>query len=289
VPDECLAYHTDSVRRGLELTLQLLRKKYPKGKLSVKTTFDIPHDRLLNDDKRYVQFGCTPSKSVYGEKFPDVDATTIPFRSAGGHLHFSMPHTHVTAAVKELDRILGVICVSLFQYYDDPRRRLLYGRAGEYRLPKYGMEYRTLSNAWLIHPATAHFVYEIGRRCIGLSYKGGWGYWKTDEDEVRKCINECDVSLSHKILNENKDALKLLVQSLPTNMYDVDYVDAWVQIIFDGIHTVLREPDEFSNKWLLDDAARKMNGGVKWVGHSDGVCGNFSRSMLYLSEKGMLD
>lgn len=281
VPDTCLAYHTDAVRTGLVATQEALRRKYPKGKLSVKTTFDIPPERLLTDDKKYVNFGCTPSKSVYGEKFPDVDPASIPFRSAGGHLHFSMNKKFAKEAVKNLDRILGVISVPLFQYYDESRRRLLYGRAGEYRLPKYGIEYRTLSNAWMIHPATAHFVYEIGRRCVGLAEEEiVWADWNVDEDEVRKCINECDVELAKKILTENMFGLKALLTSLPTSGQGgtTGYVERWIEVIFNGVHTVLTNPDEYSNKWVLDE---DWNNGPEWVEHSDGTCGNFSSTMHF--------
>jgi hypothetical protein len=37
----------------------------------------------------------------------------------------------------------------------DKKRRLLYGKAGCFRPKPYGMEYRTLSNAWL-NPAIPH-------------------------------------------------------------------------------------------------------------------------------------
>lgn len=305
--DTCLAFHTDSVQIGLASTLKALKEKFPNGKLSVKTTMDIPPDRLRTDDRKYVQFGCTPSKSVYGEEFPDVDPATIPFRSAGGHLHFTLDgNINVESAIRGLDSILGVIAVSLFQYYDDPRRRMLYGRAGEYRTPSYGIEYRTLSNAWLVHPAMAHFVYEMGRRVIGLYRSGPWERWEASEEEVRKCINDCDVELAHTILNRNMMTLKGLLMSFPTMAEQgVDgYIDRFIEVIFNGIHTVLTNPDQLSHRWVLDDLFHDVyhdddedyeddyeGDGSRWITHSEGICGNFSRSMRWMlhDSKGRID
>jgi hypothetical protein len=66
----------------------------------------------------------------------------VPFRTTGGHIHFGIGKRDdetVSRMVKALDAIIGVACVSLFDGIDDPRRRRMYGLAGEYRLPEYGV------------------------------------------------------------------------------------------------------------------------------------------------------
>lgn len=267
--DFCIAYMMDSVREGLKKTLQDARKKDPSAQLSLKTTMDIPLERLATDDRRYVQFGCTPSLSVYpDETFPEVEPDTIPFRSAGGHIHFSY-NRDVKEAVIGLDRVLGVLCVSLFQKYDDPRRRILYGRAGEYRKTPYGMEYRVLSNAWLCNPIVANMVYELARRVARL---GNWSSWVAAEKEVRDCINNCDVAAAHRILKRNINQLYGLVRTLPSGTKAEDRL---VKLIFEGAHTALREPDKVSKSWFLDER-------VGWAGHA----GSKTNSLGYWAGRG---
>lgn len=247
IPRTCLSYHTDSVQQGLRNALAQAQHVDPKAKLAVRNVFEIPPDRLLTDDRKYVMFGCNPSLSVYDETTPEVDPLTVPFRSAGGHLHFTFESKNlIPLAVKELDRVLAVMCVSLFQYYDEPRRRMLYGRAGEYRLTKYGFEYRPLSNAWMIHPLTTMLVYEVARRVLAHAKSGSpIGAWNASEEEVRRCINNCDVELAQDILRRNQAVLKALFGKF----YNVNTARLY-EIVMNGLHTVLENPEEFSPRWF---------------------------------------
>lgn len=110
-----------------------------------------PKSRLL---------GCQPSMNVYGSRPITVDATTYRKRSAGGHFHFGLSNLknifYRSARIDERKRLVplfDIICANTCVMFDrDPlaaERRENYGRAGEFRLPKHGLEYRTLSNFWL--------------------------------------------------------------------------------------------------------------------------------------------
>lgn len=282
-PYTCQAYTIDKLRAGMNEMLANARSKFPKAKLSINTVVEIPRERLENDDPKYVQFGCTPSLNAYGEKPIRVDGATIPFRSSGGHMHFSYTG-HVPTVVKELDRILGVISVPLFQYYEDVRRRSMYGKAGEYRLTKYGFEYRPLSSAWLIHPGVAHMMFEIARHLLGIRTKDQKvACWDVTEDEARTIINNLDVELAVKVLKRNESALMGLMLSLPgARGYDRGKLkDAVLGMIYNGVHTVLTNPDEYSHVWKL--------GKNEWVTHSDGACGNWRNTTSHLISTGKLD
>ena len=49
-------------------------------------------------------------------------------------------------------------------------RRKVYGRAGEYRLPPHGLEYRTLGNFWLRAYPLMALVMGLTRIAVGVSY-----------------------------------------------------------------------------------------------------------------------
>ena len=68
VPGTCMEFHTDSIASGLRGVIDAARAKYPGAKLSARNVWDIPFERLMNDDEQFVAFGCMPSKNAYGLK-----------------------------------------------------------------------------------------------------------------------------------------------------------------------------------------------------------------------------
>lgn len=128
------------------------------------------------------RLGCMPSENIYGPQPPIPDGQTYRTRSAGGHIHLGLNHlrygwasrmltvtpSHVTTEdifdcrtriVAVMDVLLGNTSVLLDRESGQKKRREVYGRAGEYRLPKHGLEYRTLSNFWCrSYPLTSLFL-----------------------------------------------------------------------------------------------------------------------------------
>lgn len=95
-------------------------------------------------------------------------------RTAGGHIHiggfgqkdyYEWDYFKLCARLaRTLDETIGVH--SLFWDKDDKRREM-YGKAGSFRPKSYGMEYRTLSNAWLFKDNLIEFVYKGVEEAIG--------------------------------------------------------------------------------------------------------------------------
>jgi hypothetical protein len=284
-PGECMAHFVDRIQYQLRDMLKDVRAVDKDGNLTLKNTFDIPLERLVKDSPEYVAFGCHPSKNAYDEPAVKVEGKNVPFRSAGGHLHFTImaapDKKKVVEIVKELDRVLGVISVSMFQYYDDPRRRMFYGKAGEYRTPAHGLEYRVLSNAWMCHPAITHFVYELARKVIWNAInKKVMPYWDITEDEARTCINTCDVGMAKALLKRNALGLDGILASFPgMNIVSPSLMKTWRGIVMDGVHNYLSNPDRLSIAWRLEGNA------TTWIGHSEGECGNIYHTCNYLREK----
>ncbi len=126
----------------------------------------------LSDASRIL--GCAPSRNANNPSASiNVNPATYQMRSAGGHLHFgltSWPDVMANGVrdsfVPLLDILLGNTCVMLEDPDQARERRKVYGRAGEYRLPAHGLEYRTLSNFWLKSPILASFVLGLGRFAV---------------------------------------------------------------------------------------------------------------------------
>ena len=259
IAGSCLDSRVHSTSLGLSDLLDLAKKYDKDARLSVQTTFDIDQETLNTSAPEHVAFGCMPSLNIYGHEGMKADGRDVPFRSAGGHIHFGIDQLLkeetakdrkilVGRIVKSLDAILGVACVSLFEKYDDPRRRLMYGLAGEYRLPKHGIEYRTLSNAWLSHPLIMNMVFELGRRALTVGYNDVLEFWNATEEETIHCINNCDVALSREILARNKT---MFVNLLFSQCQDQEKAEQMYKIFMYGMDSIIKTADDIVGNWQL--------------------------------------
>lgn len=249
--ETCFSWVADSIHSGLMTLDKLARKHNPNAKLTIQSTIDIPIDMLMEAKDEHVEFGCMPSFNAYGMEGLKLSGRDVPFRSAGGHIHFGLAsfygHKKLTKEVAEkyvkaLDKILGVACVSLFAGYDDPRRRELYGLAGEYRTPNHGLEYRTLSNAWMAHPLIFNMVFELARKVVVLENIDLLTTWKTTEQETIECINKCDVKLARKILKRNEKMFKAILYSI-----NKDRESAMYEIFMRGMDCIVDTSDILKN------------------------------------------
>lgn len=251
----CLEFHTDSVASGLRGVYDAARKKFPEAKLSLRSVYDIPFETLQTADEEHVAFGCMPSINAYGLHVNMPPCREVPFRSAGGHIHFGLGTTTMEQAipiVKALDAILGVACVSLFAKYDDPKRRVLYGLPGEFRLPPHGLEYRPLSNAWMSHPFIMNLVFDLARKVVVFGQKGLLRYWEGTEKETVDTIINCDVDRARSILERNKPLFLDILQSAYQWASKSD-MEKMYSIFTSGLESVVEDPTNFVVNWGLDD------------------------------------
>lgn len=274
---DCLGWHMDSIQCGLEGVYLAMKKHNPKAKLTAKTVMDIKPELIEKSAPEHVQFGCMPSFNIYGLKGLGLPGNQVFNRAAGGHIHLGcgkLDKATLERVIKSMDAVLGVAGVSLFAKYDDPRRREMYGLAGEYRLPPHGLEYRVLSNAWLFHPLMANIVFDLARGAFALGQYDFFQFWEATEKETIKAINECDVKLARKILLRNKDLLKEVIGiKYGGNREKIDFV---YEIIMNGAESVVQDMNDIEKNWNL---------GGEWRTHSDGPGKNVEKSMPIVSMK----
>lgn len=258
-PFNCLAFHCDSVRFGLLHTYNKLKKYDKNAKLSHITTMDIPRHALETAEDQHVQFGCMPSLNAYKMEGIKDDGRNVDFRSAGGHIHFGFENNNKPKGekadniVKALDAILGVACVSLFEGYDDPKRRTMYGLAGEYRLPAHGLEYRTLSNAWLMHPLLMHIVFDLSRAAVKIGAANMLNLWNCSEQDTIRIINTCNVEDARKVLTQNETLFKqLLVVGYRTSTAEDLKVQMAFKMFTEGVNAHFEDPTNIEKNWKLD-------------------------------------
>lgn len=226
---------TTAVWSGMKTILE----SAPEGsKINIDSVVEIPREILQTVKQEHANLGCDPSLNVYGPEPINIrDARRLKYRFAGHHFHFGFDEYDdnktalqlhndpklVVNIIQNLDATLGLAGVSLFENIDNPIRRKYYGRAGEFRLPKHGIEYRTLSSSVLVHPAIHHLLWDIGGRVVRLCVERQWengGYVLPekfpneilDMSMVKNSINHYDANASREMLVECRKFLDYIFE-----------------------------------------------------------------------------
>lgn len=114
------------------------------------------------------------------------------------HIHIGYNHPAVPESlrmVKLLDIFLGIPSVIIDP---DKKRRELYGKAGAFRLTKYGVEYRTLSSYMMSKDSILYLVWDL----LTLAENFGGSPNAFDKNQIQHIINESDVEEAKKFLND---------------------------------------------------------------------------------------
>lgn len=146
-------------------------------------------------------FGCNPTENAHELRFKRVTGLRERFRAAGGHIHIGLARSTMNDPAKLvsiMDIVAGNTCVLVDRDPDNAERRKNYGRAGEYRIKPYGIEYRVLSNFWLKSYTLWSMASVLVRNAASI-YKEGFAddlLSRFDMAKVRKAINENDFELA---------------------------------------------------------------------------------------------
>lgn len=147
----------DQFVKNITNVMKILGDMVPDYKLKAVPVANFGHDYIHAQPPEALELGCDPDFDAWngGEANPRPNGDN-PFRTGAGHVHIGWTENqdknhpdHIKACitlVKELDMYLAL--PSLL-YDKDNKRRTMYGAEGAFRPKSYGVEYRTLSNAWL--------------------------------------------------------------------------------------------------------------------------------------------
>ena len=164
----------------IETMSRLIKAKDATAKLAAVPVaiYDKEYFDSLPDHAK--EMGCDPDYDAWTEE-ENQRPETEPFRSGGGHIHvgWGAPDEHRTwsfahiqncqDAVKQLDATLYP--ASLI-WDTDSKRRELYGGPGAYRPKSYGVEYRSLSNAWVQDPEIMEWIFNTTVKAMELLNDG---------------------------------------------------------------------------------------------------------------------
>jgi hypothetical protein len=214
--------------RTIGLAFEVLERhllRFGEGtKINYSGVVDVDQDELDTLGERSRILGCLPSKNYYGIRPIDEDAKKGTMRSAGGHLHIGLKRNYDASLaqlfadreelIPLLDIFVGNTCVLLDRDPLASVRRQNYGRAGEFRDPDHGIEYRTLSNFWLKSYALMTFVF--GMANVAISTLAGRHLSEIcDAVDIGDVIKAIETNNFELALENFKTVRSFLVQQLP--------------------------------------------------------------------------
>jgi hypothetical protein len=153
---------------------------------------NVPKSELRS--KQAKAFGCDPDYCIYtGTVNPrPAAADTTNIRSCGLHIHCGYDNPEIDRSLRLLayfDAYLGVPAVLMDK---DTQRRTLYGKAGCFRLQKWGFEYRSLSAYFMKDDSHLRWVFRQVKRAISA---------------YNNCFSLPDAYLVQEAINENNEEL----------------------------------------------------------------------------------
>lgn len=163
---------------------------------------------LAGQPKEAVELGCEPDYNAWtGEENPKPDEA-ITMRTGSGHIHIGWTKDqdindpeHLEACrmlVKQLDCLVAVPYLVYFTNSTEAKkeaaRRMLYGMAGAFRPKPYGVEYRVLSNTWLLSDDRMRWVYKATLNAVNKLFEGKAAYRNTAQRDIADMVTR-----QHKI------------------------------------------------------------------------------------------
>lgn len=160
------------------------------------------------------RFGCNPTLNSSETNPKRVTGLRERFRAAGGHIHVGYTKTKLMSDINKIVEVMNIVvgntCVLVDRDPDNARRRINYGRAGEYREKPYGLEYRVLSNFWLKSYTLWSMASILVRNSLAIHNAGLSDELisRFDIKKVRQAINENDFELARENFLILSDFLK---------------------------------------------------------------------------------
>jgi hypothetical protein len=255
-PNTCRANLANEIACCFKKLEDTLKNQQEAISLDFSSTVAITPEELNSLKEESRKFGCTPSMNTHlADSTITVNPSEYMFRSAGGHIHLGhRDNPAIKKALSEpnrtvplLDMILGNTCVLLDRDPGNIERRKNYGRAGEYRLPTHGLEYRTLSNFWLLSYPLMSLVTGLARHAVLVAAHEPFDYYKEFTDAVKlpdvvQAIQENDFDLA--MSNFKRIEHLLLATANINDHYPINQgnIDKFYYFVSKGINHWFKEP-----------------------------------------------
>lgn len=186
--------------------LEMVREKNPDLTLEATPTafFELEYFRSLPASARAL--GCTPDYDAYTMEMNVPPRGRRPMRTGAGHIHSGWTYGEYTddeEHLKKCQKVVKQLDVAIYPlsllWDTDRRRQELYGKPGAFRPKHYGVEWRTLSNAYLRNDEIIEFVFNMSQAVTKLVFDGVLLF---DEFEVVTSSQEAILDNHYKMVEK---------------------------------------------------------------------------------------
>lgn len=192
---------------NIQTVMGILKGMVPDHEHALVPVADFSKEYIEAQPDEAKDLGCDPDFNAWSGAVNQKPDVQLPFRTASGHVHIGwtegeLPEDYghnnmCQMAAKQMDFYLGLPSV-LFD--GDTRRREMYGKAGAYRPKSYGVEYRTLSNAWLKSEELIRWVFANVHKGMQELMQGN-SLWEKYGD-IQDIINTSDKDRAKAIISD---------------------------------------------------------------------------------------
>lgn len=192
---------------NINTVMQELANRVKEYEIVIEPVAEFTPEVFAAQPPEAIELGCDPDMNAWTMDVNNPPDAEVQFRTAAGHIHLgytkdqdieSMPALFTAAEVaRQLDFYLGLPSL---MYDNNTKRRELYGQAGAFRIKTYGMEYRVLSNKWLVSDHLKRWVYDntqyaYREMLAGNSLCNTYG-------DIQQIINESNVQQAMEIIKK---------------------------------------------------------------------------------------
>lgn len=190
----------DAFIESINFSLSVIKERAEELGLELCIQPSAEFDDEMLDSPGAREFGCEPDYNAWnGNKNPRPKCDNKALRSAGGHIHIALPsEVDREKVVRAMDLFVGC---QMLKFDQDTKRRSLYGKPGAYRPKKYGVEYRTASNAWITSDERIRWVWDQTERAIAFA-ENMPDFTREQGQRIQDCINNSDLSLLEELSQE---------------------------------------------------------------------------------------
>lgn len=219
-PSKTLEEFSENIFTVYNTLLTMVRSKSPNYDLMAIPTADFDPKYFRSLPATVKALGCTPDYDAYTMAENAIQPPAKTFRTGSGHVHIGWDMSNITdeehflrcsEVVRQLDVALYI--PSLLWDADDTRRTL-YGKIGSFRPKPYGVEYRCLSNAWILQPDLHRFIFQTVQKALELYDQNVLLY---DDETYRDAIEDIRAGVHF----EHAEILNLY-----WDLYTGDFVDS---------------------------------------------------------------
>lgn len=190
---------------NVETVLHQMMLMVPDYEVVIQPVAHFTKDVMEAQPAEALELGCDPDYNGWTMLQNNKPNSDRPMRTASGHVHIGwtsnqdldLGFERAGLVAREMDFYLGL--GSIF-YDEDQERRAMYGNPGCFRVKPYGMEYRTLSNAWVGNRKRMEWVFNNAKNGMERILKGE--RHAEQFGDISEIILKADKKAAKKILNK---------------------------------------------------------------------------------------